>query len=133
MLLLTNFQDYLYIHQSFLYIFKICINNKWRFIRFFILIKFSRFKSSNKSILYKLFYNFFFIIFFSYIQKYLKIYQLNIISKIKKDYKKNLVKDIKIFLKKKKKKSNNMVMNATKISHKTKNKCFLSTEKNIIE
>ena len=33
---------------------------------------------------------------------------------------KKLVKDIKIFLKKKKKKSNNMVMNITKISQKMK-------------
>ena len=31
------------------------------------------------------------------------IHQLNIIKIIKKDYKKNLVKDIKVFLKKKKK------------------------------
>ena len=36
--------------------------------------------------------------------KYLKHYQLKIIKKIKKDYKKMLMKDIKIFLKKKKKK-----------------------------
>ena len=40
--------------------------------------------------------------------------QLNIINKIKKDYKRKLVKDIKIFLKKKKKKNNNMVVNVTK-------------------
>ena len=43
--------------------------------------------------------NFFFAItlinFFIYIQKCLKLYQLNFIKKIKKDYKKNLVKDIK--------------------------------------
>ena len=38
----------------------------------------------------------------------------NIIKKIKKDYKKKLVKDIKIFLKKEKKKSDNMVVNVTK-------------------
>ena len=43
------------------------------------------------------------------------------------------MKDIKIFLKKKKKKSNNMVMNVTKISQKMKNKSLLSIEKNIIE
>ena len=36
----------------------------------------------------------------------------------KKDYKKRLMKDIKIFLKKKK--SENMVMNITKISQKVK-------------
>ena len=53
-----------------------------------------KFKSDNfKSI----FYNFS-ITFFIYIHKCLKVYQLNIINKIK------LVKDIKIFLKKKKKK-----------------------------
>ena len=39
----------------------------------------------------------------------------------------------KIFLKKKKKKSNNMVANATKISQKMKKKSLLSIEKNILE
>ena len=38
-------------------------------------------------------------------EKYLKIYQLHIIKKIKKDWKKELVKDTKIFGKKKKKKA----------------------------
>ena len=42
---------------------------------------------------------------------------------------KNLVKDIKIFLRKKKKKSSNMVVNVTKISQKMKNKSLLSVEK----
>ena len=46
---------------------------------------------------------------------------------------KKLVKDIEIFLKKKKKKSSNMVMNVTKIFQKIKNKSFLSIEKNITE
>ena len=46
---------------------------------------------------------------------------------------KKLVKDIEIFLKKKKKKSYNMVMNVKKISQKIKNKIFLSIEKNIIK
>ena len=46
---------------------------------------------------------------------------------------KKLVKDIKIFLKKKKKKSYNMVMNVKQISQKIKNKIFLSIEKNIIK
>ena len=46
---------------------------------------------------------------------------------------KKLVKDIKIFLKKKKKKSYNMVMNVKRISQKIKNKIFLSIEKNIIK
>ena len=43
------------------------------------------------------------------------------------------MKDIKIFLKKKKKNSNNMVMNVIKISQKVKNKSLLTIEKNIIE
>ena len=42
-----------------------------------------------------------------------------------------LVKDIKIFLKKKK--SDNMVVNDTKISQKMKTKSLLSIEKNITE
>ena len=42
---------------------------------------------------------------------------------------KHLVKDIKIFLQKKMKKSNSMIMNVTKISQKMKNKSFLSIEK----
>ena len=54
--------------------------------------------------------NNFLIIFFTYI-KILKIYQLDIIKIIKKDFKNQLVKDIKIFLKKIKKKSNSIVMN----------------------
>ena len=55
----------------------------------------------------------------------LKVYQLNIIKKIKENY--------KIFLKRKKKKSNNMVVNVKKISQKMKNKSLLSIQKNIIE
>ena len=62
-----------------------------------------------------------------------KTLQLNIIKKIKKVYKKKLAKDIKIFLKKKKKKSDNMVVNVTKISQKIKNKRLLSIKKYIIE
>ena len=46
---------------------------------------------------------------------------------------KKLVKDIKIFLRKKKKKSDNMFINVTKIFQKMKNKILLITEKNIIE
>ena len=42
---------------------------------------------------------------------------------------KNLVKDIKVFLKKKKKKSNKMVVIVTKTSHKMKNKSLLSIVK----
>ena len=41
-----------------------------------------------------------------------------------------LAKDIKIFLKKKKKKSDNMVVNVTKISQKVTNKSLLGIEKN---
>ena len=57
-----------------------------------------------------------------------KYYQEN-----KEIIQKNLVKDIKIFLRKKKKKSNNMIVNVTKISQKIKNKSLLSIEKNVIE
>ena len=64
-----------------------------------------------------------------------KYYQEN------KDYKRKLVKDVKIVLKKEKQncskegkeKSNNMVVNVTKISQKMKNKILLSIEKDIIE
>ena len=46
---------------------------------------------------------------------------------------KKLMKDIKIFLKKKKKKSNNMVMNVTKISQKMRNnyrkRCYTMRKK----
>ena len=52
----------------------------------------------------------------------------NIIKKLKKDSKKHLVKDIKIFLKKKERKSKNMVVNVAKISQKMKNKSLLSIE-----
>ena len=55
------------------------------------------------------------------------------IKKIKKTKKKKLVKDIKIFLKNKKKKSENMVVIVTKISQNMKNKCLLNIEKNIIK
>ena len=45
-----------------------------------------------------------------------------------------LVKDVKVFLKKRKeKKSNNMVVNDIKVSQKMKIKSFLSIEKNIIK
>ena len=55
-----------------------------------------------------------------------KYYQGN-----KERLRKKLVKDIKIFLKKKKKKGTNMVVNVTKISQKMKNNSLLSKEKNI--
>ena len=54
-------------------------------------------------------------------------------QKIKKDYIKQLTKDVKIFLKNKKKKSGNMVVNVTKISQKMKNKSLLSIENNVIK
>ena len=57
-----------------------------------------------------------------------KYYQEN-----KERLQKKLVKDIKIFVKKKKKKSGSMAVNVTKISQKTKNKSLLSIEENIIE
>ena len=79
-------------------------------------------------IMYEIICLFFF--FFKYLKmsKYIsaKYYQKN------KDYKKNFVKNIKVFLKKKKK-SNNMVVNITKISYRMKNKSLFSIEKNIIE
>ena len=43
------------------------------------------------------------------------------------------MKDIEVFLKKKKKKRKNMVMKYTKIYQKIKNKSLLSIEKNIIK
>ena len=53
-----------------------------------------------------------------------KYYQEN-----KERLQKKLAKDIKIFLKKKKKESNTMAVNVTKISQKMKNKSLLSIEK----
>ena len=47
-----------------------------------------------------------------------KYHHLNIIKKIKKTYKKKLLKDTKIFLRKKKKKRDNMIMNVIKLSQK---------------
>ena len=55
-----------------------------------------------------------------------KYYQEN-----KERLQKKLVKDIKIFLKKKK--NENMVVSITKISQKKKDISFLSLEKNMIE
>ena len=55
-----------------------------------------------------------------------KYYQEN-----KEKLQKKLVKDINIFMKKKKKKSHNMVVNVTKISQKMKNKSLLSIEKKL--
>ena len=81
-------------------------------------------KSSNRIIFYIFFLHFFFI----YIKMFKNLsatyYQEN-----KDRLQKNLVKDIKIFLQKKMKKSNTMIMNVTKISQKMKNKSFLSIKK----
>ena len=60
------------------------------------------------------------------------MYQLNILRKIKKDYKKPM-KNIKIFLRKKNIKSKNMVVKVTKISQKMENESLLSIDRNIIE
>ena len=88
------------------------------------------------SLLINPFFTIFVITFFIniwYIYKYLKVYQLNIINKIKKDYKKQLKKHFKIFIRKKKKKTDNMVINVTKISQKMKNKSLSSVENSIVE
>ena len=61
------------------------------------------------------------------------IHELNIIKVTKEDYKKSLVKDIKVFRKKKKKKSGNIGMNDTKIFLWIRSKGWLSIEKNITE
>ena len=53
----------------------------------------------------------------------------NIIKKMQRNCKKKLLKDIKIFVKKKTRKSSNTVMNVTKISQKRKNKTLLSIGK----
>ena len=50
---------------------------------------------------------------------------------IKERLSKKLAKDIKVFLRKKKGKSNNIDLNDTKIYLKMKNKSFLNIEKNI--
>ena len=54
-------------------------------------------------------------------------------QKNKERLQKKLTKDIKIFVKKKKKKRGNMVVNVAKISQKRKSKSFLSAEKYIRE
>ena len=70
---------------------------------------------------------------FSHISKCLKICQLNITKITEKGYKKKLVKDIKVFLRRMKNKSNNMVVDDTKIYQKMKNKSWLSIEKNTVK
>ena len=58
-----------------------------------------------------------------------KIHQLNTIKIIKKPYREKLVKDIKVILKKKKKRSNSIVVNDTEIYLKMENESLLSIEK----
>ena len=70
------------------------------------------------------------IILFSYIQKGLNIHKLNITKTIKKDYKKKFAK---LFQRRKRKKSNIMVINGTKVSWKMKSKSGLSIKKDIIK
>ena len=55
------------------------------------------------------------------------------LSNNKERLQKNLAKDITVFLKKKKGKSDNTAENDTKIYQKMKNKSLLSIEKNIIK
>ena len=74
----------------------------------------------------------FFVSFFTY-TKMSKDSSAKFIKIIKKDYKKKLAKDIIVFVKKKKKKSDNIEMNDTKIYQKMKNKNLLSIEKKIIK
>ena len=57
-----------------------------------------------------------------------KYYQEN-----KERLQKNLVKDVKIRLKRKEKRSNNVVVNVIKIFQKMKNKILMSINKSIIE
>ena len=59
----------------------------------------------------------------------LRIYQLNLIKKSKIDCSKQVMNDIKMFLKKNKRKRSEMVVKVTKISQKMKNKSLLSIEK----
>ena len=56
-------------------------------------LKSSIFKSFNKSTFLYFFTIFFTICFFAYIYECIKIYQLNIVKKIKKDFKRKLMKD----------------------------------------
>ena len=76
-------------------------------------------------------YNFFNIFFFIYI-KISKNLSAKYYHENKERLQKRLTKDIKIFLQKKKK-SDNMVVNVTRISQKMKSNSLLSIEKNTIE
>ena len=90
-----------------------------------IKLTFSIFISSNKSI-------FLLISLFKFFFVYIKISKdssTRYYPDNKERLQEKLVKDIKVFLKKKKKESNNMVMNDTKTYQKMKNKSLLSIEK----
>ena len=67
-----------------------------------------------------------------YIYKLSKHLSAKYYKESKERIQKILAKDIKFFLKKKKKKSDNMVENVTKISYKTKHKSLL-IQKNILQ
>ena len=69
----------------------------------------------------------------SHINKHLKIHQLNFIKIITKDFKKKASERYQSLSKKKKKKSDNIVVKDTKIYQKMKNKSLLSIQKNIIK
>ena len=81
-----------------------------------------------KSVIFKsIFYKHFFI--FSSCTEMSKNLSVKYYQENKERLQKKLVKDIKVFLKKKKKKRENMVVNITKISQKMKTKSLLSIEK----
>ena len=65
-------------------------------------------------------------------QKCLKTYQLNIIKKIKKNCKKKLLKDIKVFVKKRKKKKQQYGCERYKNLSEDEKINWLGMEKNII-
>ena len=75
------------------------------------------------------------MLFFIYIYIYIKIskiYQLNVIKKIKKAHKKKLVKDFKIFLKKKNKKNQQYGCERYKHISEDEKIIWLSMEKKIL-
>ena len=84
-----------------------------------------KFKSNILNFIFIIFLSIFFTIFFhTYVQKSGKYCEEN-----KERLQKKLVRDTKIFLKRKKKKNSNMVVNVRKIFQKMKNKSLLSIEK----
>ena len=77
--------------------------------------------------IYVYIYIYIYIYYVSFINKYLKNYELDIIKKIYIDYKKKIVKDIKMFLNKKKKRIDNIA--SQKNLSTMKIKILLSIEK----